>query len=70
MIAVADADDKVFAVVKGRKASRSSHRLRAYDRIHEACEAGIAAFLDNPDRAALNARLEEIRDRLTALNLA
>lgn len=70
MIAVADADDKVFAVVKGQTESRSADRVQAYDRIHEACEAGIAAFLDNSDRAALNASLKEIRDRLTALNLA
>ena len=67
MIAAADADGKVFALVKGQTKSRSGDRVQAYDRIYEACEAGIAAFLNNSDRAALNASLEEIRDRLTAM---
>ena len=70
MIAAADADGKVFALVKGQTKSRSDDRVQTYERIYEACEAGIAAFLDNSDRAALNAGLEDIRDRLTAMSLS
>jgi hypothetical protein len=67
MAAIADADERAFSLVKDQQAAGSGDRAHEYDGVYQACEAGIAVFLENADLAALNSHLETILQQLTAI---
>jgi hypothetical protein len=63
------ADERAYALRNTPAEDRPASCAEEYDRLYHVCQNCMAAFLEHPDRAALDASLEKIRMELEAMTL-